>query len=80
MRLNDKVMANEQRMCKRYKLHCLVTFGEQQGWSKDISAAGIYFSTQKNLDEKEAIRLTVHFPREPAIQCEGNVVIDPAIK
>lgn len=65
---------NEQRMSQRFNVHCLVTFAEEQGWSQDISSTGMYFSTQRDLNEQEVLRLVIHLNRAPAIQCEGKVV------
>ncbi len=65
---------NEQRRSERFDLRCLVIFAEEQGWSKDISATGMYFSIQQNLSEQERIYLTINLNKESVIRCEGKVV------
>lgn len=65
----------EQRISERFGLRCLVTFAEEeQGWSRDISSTGIYLSTQRNLNAKEVIGMTITFSRESVIRCEGEVI------
>lgn len=64
----------EQRINQRFNLSCLVTFEKGQGWSRDISATGIYFSTKNILEESEMIELAIHLSRQPDVQCGGKVV------
>lgn len=68
------ITPGEKRSSERYSVHCMVTFAEQQGWSRDISATGMYFLSPQKLEPKQLISMTIHLNCEPAMQCKGKVI------
>jgi hypothetical protein len=64
----------EQRSADRFPLCCPLAFDKGRGLSHDISASGIYFSTEHAFRPSEVIRLVIYPHHSPMISCAGHVV------
>ena len=67
-------IVDEQRSADRFPLRCTIVFDKGRGWSRDISASGIYFFTQHAFCPSEVIRLVIQPHHSPMICCEGQVI------
>lgn len=65
---------SEKRTAERFNINCLVTFAEEQRYSRNISTTGIFFISPKELSLKQLISMTIHISNKPTMQCEGKVI------
>ncbi|MEN8259424.1 MAG: PilZ domain-containing protein [Pseudomonadota bacterium] len=69
-------MTTENRHEERYNLQLLVEFDQGEGVTRDVSASGVYFTTDQALETGTKIRFFLVTEGEEfnRIYCEGKVM------